>query len=87
MQATKCNGNCYRTCNHDVMVYLLNEDSTCFPTLVPYLCLASVGVWEVSLGCEFLRGSMCADGMGCGRTWVRWVLRGTGTASGRPGVP
>ncbi len=33
-----------------------------------------VGIWEGSLGCEFLRGSMCAEGMGCGRRWVRWVL-------------
>ncbi len=47
----------------------------------------SVGIWEGSLGCEFLRGSMCAEGMGCRRRWVRWVLRGTGTASGHPGVP
>ncbi len=46
-----------------------------------------VGIWEGSLGCEFLRGWMCAKGMGCGRRWVRWVLRGTGTASGHPGVP
>ncbi len=23
--------------------------------------------------CEFLRGSMCAEGMGCGRRWVRRV--------------
>ncbi len=46
-----------------------------------------VGIWEGSLGCEFLRGSMCAEGMGCGRRWVKWVLRGTGTASGHPGVP
>ncbi len=44
-----------------------------------------MGIWEESLGCEFLRGSMCAEGMGCGRRWVRWVLRGTGTASGHPG--
>ncbi len=28
---------------------------------------AGVGIWEGSLGCEFLRGSMCAEGMGCGR--------------------
>ncbi len=34
-----------------------------------------------------LRGSTCAEGMGCGRRWVRWVLRGTGIASGHPGVP
>ncbi len=40
-----------------------------------------VGIWEGSLGCEFLRGSMCAEGMGCGRRWVRWALRGTGTAT------
>ncbi len=46
-----------------------------------------VGIWEGSLGCELLRGSMCAEGMGCGRRWARWVLRGTGTASGHPGVP
>ncbi len=24
---------------------------------------------------------MCAEGMGCGRRWVIWVLRGTGTAN------
>ncbi len=36
------------------------------------------------LGVNFLRGSMCAEGMGCER---RWVLRGMGTASGHPGVP
>ncbi len=41
-----------------------------------------VGIWEGSSGCEFLRGWMSAEGMGCGR----WVLRGTGTASGHPGV-
>ncbi len=46
-----------------------------------------MSIWEKSLGCEFLRGSMCAEGMGRGRRWVRWVLRGTGTASGHPGVP
>ncbi len=34
-----------------------------------------VGIWEGSLGCEFLRGSMCAEGIGCGRRLVRWVLR------------
>ncbi len=45
-----------------------------------------MGIWEGSLGCEFLRGSMCAEGMGYGRRWVRWVLRGTGTATGRPEV-
>ncbi len=45
-----------------------------------------MGIWEGSLGCEFLRGSMCVEGMGCGR-WVRWVLQGTGTASRHPGVP
>ncbi len=28
------------------------------------------------LGVRFLRGSMCAEGMGCKRRWVRWVLRG-----------
>ncbi len=44
-----------------------------------------MGIWEGSLGCEFLRGSICAEGMGCGRRWVKWVLRGTGTASGHPG--
>ncbi len=44
-------------------------------------------IWEGSLECDILRGSMCAEGMGCGRRWVRWVLRGTGTASGHSGVP
>ncbi len=38
------------------------------------------------LGVIFLRGSMCAEGMGCEKRLVRWVLRGTGTASGHPGV-
>ncbi len=33
---------------------------------------------------SFLRGSMCLEGMGCERRWVRWVLRGTETASGHP---
>ncbi len=45
---------------------------------------SGVGIWEGSLECEFLRVSICAEGIGCGR---RWVLRGTGTASGHPGVP
>ncbi len=52
-----------------------------------FLLVYGVGIWEGSLGCEFLLGLMCAEGMGCGRRWVRWVLRGTGTASGHPGVP
>ncbi len=38
------------------------------------------------MGVNFLRGSMCAEGMGCGRRWVRWVLRETGTSSGHPGL-
>ncbi len=29
-----------------------------------------MGIWEGSLGCEFLRGWMWAEGMGCGRRWV-----------------
>ncbi len=29
---------------------------------------------------------MCAEGMGCGRRKVIWVLLGTGTASWRPDV-
>ncbi len=33
----------------------------------------------------FLRGSMLAEGMSCWKRWVRWALRGTGTASGHPG--
>ncbi len=45
-----------------------------------------VCICEGSLGCAFLRGSRCAEGMGFGRRWVRWVLRGTETASGHPGV-
>ncbi len=32
--------------------------------------VGDVGIWEGSLVCEFLRGSMCAEGMGCGRRWV-----------------
>ncbi len=38
-------------------------------------------MWEGSFECEFLRGSLCAEGMGCGMRWVRLVLRGAGTAS------
>ncbi len=38
-----------------------------------------VGTRKGPVGCAFLRGSMCAEGRGCGR--------GTGTASGHPGVP
>ncbi len=34
----------------------------------------------------FLRRSMCAEGMCCAWRWVRWVLRGTGTASGHPSI-
>ncbi len=46
-----------------------------------------VGVYgKGHLGVSFLRGSMCAEGMGLARRWVRLVLRGTGTASGHPGV-
>ncbi len=41
-----------------------------------------MGIREGSLGYEFLRGSTCAEEMGCGRRWVRRVLRGTGTARG-----
>ncbi len=44
------------------------------------------GIWEGSLVCEFLRGSTCAEGMGCERKWVKWVLRGTGTTGRHPGV-
>ncbi len=49
--------------------------------------MGGVCIREGSLECDILRGSMCAEGMGCGRRWVRWVLRGTGTASGHSGVP
>ncbi len=28
------------------------------------------------LGVSFIRGPMCADGMGCERRWIRWVLWG-----------
>ncbi len=38
------------------------------------------------LGVSLLRGSMCAEEVGCERRWVRWVFWGTGTASGHPGV-
>ncbi len=34
----------------------------------------------------FLSGSLCTDIKGCGRKWVIWVLKGTGTAIWRPGV-
>ncbi len=36
------------------------------------------------LGVSFY--SMCAEGMGCEIRWVRWVLWGTGTASGHQEV-
>ncbi len=36
------------------------------------------------LGESFLRGSMCAEGNSCVRKLVRWVLQGTGNASGHP---
>ncbi len=29
-----------------------------------------VGIWEGSLGCEFLLRWMCAEGMGCGGRWA-----------------
>ncbi len=38
------------------------------------------------LAVSYLRGSMCADGMNCGRRWVRWVLRGTDAGSGHSEV-
>ncbi len=44
---------------------------------------------QVEWGCvdvSFLRGSMYAEGMGCGERWVIWVLREDGTAGGRRGV-
>ncbi len=41
---------------------------------------------EGQLGVSFLRGSLCAEGMGCERRTVTWVLWGTGTASGHPGA-
>ncbi len=40
-----------------------------------------VGVYRKGHLGVFLRGSMCAEGMGCGRRWVLWVLQGPGTAS------
>ncbi len=48
-----------------------------------------VGVYgNCHLGVSFLRGSMCAEGMGSEKKWARWVqvLRGTGTDIGHPGV-
>ncbi len=46
-----------------------------------------VGVYgKGNLGVSFLRGSICAEGMGCGKGWAVWVLQGTGTDIGRPGV-
>ncbi len=38
------------------------------------------------LGVNFLRGSMRVEGMGCGRRWAIWILRGAGNANGHPGV-
>ncbi len=34
------------------------------------------------LGVSCLRGSMCAEGMGCERRWVKWVLREQGLPVG-----
>ncbi len=46
-----------------------------------------MGVCEKGhLDVSFLLGSMCAEGIGCGRRWVKLVIRGTGTVSGHPGV-
>ncbi len=45
-----------------------------------------VGVYGKGHLGVFLRGTMCPEGVGCKRRWVRWVLRGTRTASGHPGV-
>ncbi len=42
VERAACNGNCYHSCNHDVMVYLLNEDNTCFLTLGAYFCASRV---------------------------------------------
>ncbi len=62
----------------------------CYIKSILFIYLSTSGVVGVCgkghLGVSFLRVSMCAEGMGCGRRWVIWVLRGTGTASGRPGV-
>ncbi len=33
-----------------------------------------MGIWEGSLGCEFLLGWMCAEGMGCGRRWCVLIV-------------
>ncbi len=46
-----------------------------------------MGIWKGSLGCEFLRAPMCAEGMGSGRRFVRWVLWRTEIVSGHPGMP
>ncbi len=40
-----------------------------------------VGCGKGHLSVSYLRGSLCAEGMGSGMRWVRLVLRGTGTAS------
>ncbi len=46
-----------------------------------------VGVYgKDHFGVSFLRRSMCAKGMGCAWRWVRWVLRGTGTAGEHPRI-
>ncbi len=46
-----------------------------------------LGVYGMGhLGVNFLHGSMCAEGMGCGRRWVRWVLWGKGTTNRHPVV-
>ncbi len=45
-----------------------------------------MGAYWKGLSGEFLSGSMCAEGMGCERRRVTWVLRGTGAVSGHSGV-
>ncbi len=75
--------NCILPYNSNQIIFIgLRSSEDCYK-----LPGGNVSVWEGSLGCEFLHGSMCAEGMGCGRRWLRWVLRGTWIASGHLGVP
>ncbi len=44
------------------------------------------GIWEGSFGCEVFTWVYVCWGNRLWEMWVRWVLRGTGIASGHPGV-
>ncbi len=75
-----------------------NERTLCFLLVQIHLCLLVCEAAKATINDQvewrgyMVRviwvwvGSMCVEGMGWERRWVRWVLWGTGTASGHPGV-